>query len=51
MNKELKVLCYDQLILLQQTQTNIQILQQEINKRNSNEENEENEENDKKEGV
>ena len=32
--KELKALAYDQLVLLQQTQNNIRILEEEIRKRN-----------------
>ena len=31
--EELKSLCYDQIILLQQTQNNINLLQAEINKK------------------
>jgi hypothetical protein len=31
--EELKTLCYDQIILAQQTQNNINLLQAEINKR------------------
>ena len=31
--EEIKALCYDQLVLLQQTQNNINLLQAEINKR------------------
>jgi hypothetical protein len=30
---ELKALCYDQIVLLQQTQNNINLLQAEINKK------------------
>ncbi len=35
---EIKAMCYDQLMILQQTQTNIQILQQELAKRSDKKE-------------